>query len=194
MNKLRQAIEEQGVIVSDQILKVDTFLNHTVDPLLMEQIGKDFAEHFKNRGITKVITIESGGIAPALMCAHAMRLPLVFAKKAVPSTMNDPISTTLHSFTKNRDYTLCMERSAVHPDDVLLFVDDFLANGEALKGICRLAGQAGARVEGAAICIEKAWQPGHQAAEELGMDLFVLASIVSMSRENGIVWAKEEAE
>lgn len=192
MNKLCQAIEEQGVIVSDQILKVDTFLNHTIDPFLMEQIGKDFAEHFKNKGLTKVITIESGGIAPALMCAHALRLPLVFAKKAVPSTMNDPLSTTVHSFTKNRDYTLCMEKSAVQQGDALLFVDDFLANGEALKGICRLAEKAGACVEGAAICIEKAWQPGHQTAQELGLDLFVLASIASMSKENGIVWNTQE--
>lgn len=188
MDQLKRVIEQKGKVLSDQMLKVDSFLNHQIDADLMMNMGKEFADHFKNSGITKVMTIESGGIAPALCTAMVLDVPLLFAKKAEPSTMKHPLTTSVHSFTKNKDYKLCVESELLNSSDVVLFIDDFLANGEAFKGICRLVDQAGARMAGAGICIEKAWQNGRQAVLEKGMDYLALASIASMSPETGIVW------
>ncbi len=188
MDQLKETILEKGKILSPSILKVDQFLNHCIDTELMDAIGKRFADCFAGHGITKVITIESGGIAPALMTAVHMGVPLIFAKKAVPSTMTDPVFVTVHSFTKNVDYTLCMERSLIAPGDRVLFIDDFLANGQAFEGIRTLLEQQQAGLAGAGICIEKSWQPGRRIVEEASIPLCTLASIASMSPEEGITW------
>ena len=187
MDLLKRTIEERGKVLSDSVLKTDAFLNHSIDPLLMDAIGAQFARHFSDAGITKVVTIESGGIAPALMTALHLEVPLVFAKKARPITMDAPLTATVHSFTKNRDYELCVEGGLIQPGDKVLFVDDFLANGDAIQGILNLLGQARATLAGAGICIEKSWQKGHAFIADHGIPLHVLASIQSMSKE-GIVW------
>lgn len=191
MELLKSKILSEGKVLSSSILKVDSFLNHLIDPVLMDEMGKSFAEFFKDAGITKVITIESGGIAPAYATALHLNVPLLFAKKTTPSTMKDPLTASVHSFTKNTDYTLCAERAMLNSDDCVLFIDDFLANGQAFLGVCALLEQAGAKLGGVGICIEKAWQPGRSIVSESGVPLCVLASLKSMSPENGIIWDTE---
>ncbi len=193
MELLKRVIEEKGTVLSDQVLKTDSFLNHAIDPRLMDAIGADFARHFADQGITKVITIESG-IAPAYSAALHLGVPLVFVKKAHPATMTSPLTARVHSFTKNREYELCVEQSLIDPGDRLLFIDDFLANGDAFRGICSLAEQAQASLAGAGICVEKAWQNGHALITSLGVPLYVLASIQSMSQDDGIVWASQPSQ
>lgn len=190
MELLKKRIEEDGVVLSPSVLKVDAFLNHGIDVSLMDEIGKEFADTFKDEKITKVMTIESGGIAPAMAAAYHLDVPLIFAKKSEPSTMNHPVYAKVHSFTKNTDYTLCMERNLIEPSDRILFVDDFLANGQAFLGIQSLIEQCQASLAGAGICIEKSWQSGREILNQAQIPVCVLASIKSMSEE-GIVWNEE---
>ena len=128
MKLLQEAIEKRGEIINDFILKVDSFLNHQIDCALMEQIGIEFANYFKDKHFTKIVTIESSGIAPAVFTGLKMNLPVIFLKKSEPSTMKDPVYTEAFSFTKNRKYTLCMERNCLNSEDSVLFIDDFMAN------------------------------------------------------------------
>lgn len=191
MEKLKRAAEEKGTVLSSEVLKTDRFLNHAIDPILMDEIGKEFAGEFKDYDITKVLTIESGGIAPALMTALHLQVPMVFCKKAKPITMCRPLSASVHSFTKNTDYNLCMESDLIEPGDRVLFIDDFLANGDAFTGIRSLVEQAGASLAGTGFCIEKSWQQGRKKAENSGVPCMVLASVQSMS-DKGIVWNPDE--
>lgn len=189
MKLLQEAIEQRGTIINDDILKVDSFLNHQIDCDLMEKIGAEFADYFKDRGITKIVTIESSGIAPAVFAGLKMKLPVIFLKKSEPSTMQDPVYTEAFSFTKNRKYTLCMERSCLNPDDVILFIDDFLANGQAFLSAENLVQQCHARIEGIGIVIEKSFQQGRKLIEEKGYDICSLARIQAM-KEQTILWAE----
>lgn len=190
MNFLQERIEQDGTVLSGHILKVNNFLNHTVDPKLMAAIGKAFADQFKDLHPTKVLTIESGGIAPALMTALELDVPLVYCKKAKPSTMNDPISTEVFSFTKQQTYTMCMERPSMSEEDRILFIDDFLANGQAFKGIEDLVNQTGATLVGCGFCIEKAFQDGRPYILEKGYPLYSLAPIAKLE-EDKITWLEE---
>lgn len=182
MDLLKQAILDQGIIINENILKVDAILNHQIDPLLMDAIAQSFYEYFKEKGITRVITIESSGIAPALLCALKLNVPLTFLKKDVPSTMRQPLTATVTSFTKNKTYTLCADASYIHKTDRVLFIDDFLANGEAFKGAEDLIIQVGATIIGIGIVIDKAFQSGKAYIKEKGYDYHCLASIASMKK------------
>ena len=161
MKLLVDAILDKGKILEGNILKVDTIINHQIDPVLMDQIGEEFYNHFKNKGITKVITVESSGIALAMMCALKLNVPLLFLKKAQPSTMANPLTSEVFSYTKNKQYTLCAERSFIDDNDKLLFIDDFLANGEAFRGVEKIIQQTNAELAGVGILIEKSFQSGH---------------------------------
>lgn len=194
MDLLKKTIEEEGVVLSPSVLKVDGFLNHKIDPILLDEIGKEFAGAFRNLGITKVLTIESGGIVPAFTTALYLNVPVVFAKKAEPSTMRNPKTCRVHSFTKNTDYTICIEQNTIHEGDRVLFIDDFLANGQAYLGIKKLVGDCHARLVASGFCIEKAWQPGHSILKQDGFPFKVLASIRHMSPEEGISWNYDTAE
>lgn len=189
MKLLQEAIEQRGTIINDDILKVDSFLNHQIDCELMEKIGAEFADYFKNRGITKIITIESSGIAPAVFAGLKMKLPVIFLKKSEPSTMKDPVYTEAFSFTKNRKYTLCMERNCLNSNDVVLFIDDFLANGQAFISAENLIHQCHARIEGIGIVIEKSFQKGRKLIEEKEYDIYSLARIQDM-KDNTIIWTE----
>lgn len=192
MEKLKQAILAQGEIVNEQVLKVDAFLNHQVDWKLMKEVAYDIYEHFKEKKINKIVTIETSGIAPALYCAEYFNVPLVFLKKSKPSTMNcDAYCTQVHSFTKNKDYTLSGSTQYLKESDHVLLVDDFLANGEACSGALELLNQAKATVEGIAILIEKAHQKGHQRLKEQGYEVYSLARIDAM--KDGQISFVEEA-
>lgn len=185
MKALVDAILEKGKILEGNILKVDTIINHQIDPVLMNQIGEDFYNHYKDKGITKVVTVESSGIAPAMMCALKLNVPLLFLKKTQPSTMANPLTAEVISYTKNKRYTLCAERSFIDDNDKILFIDDFLANGEAFKGVEAIIGQTNAQLVGVGILIEKSFQAGHDYIVNNGYDLYSLANIVSF--ENGII-------
>lgn len=182
MQMLKDAIINKGKALNEDVLLVDSFLNHQVDVALMQKVGEAFAEYFKNRGITRVITIESSGIAPASFTALAMGLPLVIMKKQTSRIMTgDLLQTTVRSFTKGTSYELTVKKEFLTPGDKVLLIDDFLASGEAAFGMLRLAEDAGIEVSGIGIVIEKAFQAGHQRLVDAGIDVYSLARVKSMS-------------
>lgn len=186
MKLLEDMIIEKGKVVDDNILKVNSFINHQVDSKLMKEIGIEFAEYFKGAGITKVFTIESSGIAPALMASYELDLPMVILKKETSSTLDNKIyQTQVKSFTKNKVYNLTLSKDYISPDDQVLIIDDFLANGEAAKGAIKLIEGAGAHVCGIGIVIEKSFQLGRKQLEDLGYNVYSLARIKSL--KNGKV-------
>ena len=161
MQMLKDAILERGKALNQDILLVDSFLNHQVDVALMKAVGETFAEHFANRGITRVVTIESSGIAPASFTALALGLPLVIMKKQTSRILNgDLLQTTVRSFTKGTEYQLSVKHEFLNADDNILLIDDFLASGEAAFGVITLAEQVGAKISGVGIVIEKSFQSG----------------------------------
>ena len=161
MKILEDMILERGIAVNEDILKVDSFVNHQVDPELMKNIGDEFAEHFKGQGITKVATIESSGIAPALMTALALNVPMLILKKQPSKILNqDLYQTVVTSYTKGTSYELTLSKNFISENDHVLIIDDFLANGEAATGAIRLIRKAHATIAGVGILIEKSFQPG----------------------------------
>ncbi|MGL4847532.1 MAG: xanthine phosphoribosyltransferase [Clostridium sp.] len=182
MKKLQSKILKEGRALSENILKVDSFLNHGVDAKLMEEIGEEFKEYFKDKGITRIFTIESSGIAPTVMTALKMNLPMVTLKKQTSKILNDEVyQTTVHSFTKGLDYELTLSKKYIDKEDKVLIIDDFLANGEAALGAIRLVEEAGARVSGIGIVIEKSFQPGRKLLEDKGYEIYSLARIKRLS-------------
>ena len=180
MQMLKDAILERGKALNQDVLLVDSFLNHQVDVALMEEIGEEFAKYFADRGITRVVTIESSGIAPASFTALALGLPLVIMKKQTSRILKgDLLQTTVRSFTKGTQYELTVKREFLPAGEKILLIDDFLASG----GVIHLAQQAGAEVAGIGIVIEKAFQSGHQRLADEGMDVYSLARIASMSAD-----------
>ena len=152
MKILEEKILSEGIAVNEDILKVDSFVNHQVDPILMQQIGEAFAEHYKDCGVTKVVTIESSGIAPALMTALALNVPMIILKKQPSKVLNDNLfQTVITSFTKGTSYELTLSQQFINENDHVLIVDDFLANGEAATGAIRLLRKAHATIAGVGI-------------------------------------------
>ena len=190
MKLLEERILKDGNVLGENILKVDSFLTHQVDYQLMKEIGKAFANRFKDAGLNKVVTIEASGIAPALYVAEALELPMIFAKKAKNITMNEGILTAeVYSFTKQVTSTVSIAGKFLSPDDRILIIDDFLANGQAAKGLIQIIEQAGARVEAVGIVIEKSFQEGRGLLEKLGYPVVSLARLDRF--ENGQVVFKE---
>ena len=162
------------------ILKVDSFINHQMDPILMKSIAVEFVRRFASTDINKIITIEASGIAPAIMTGYLLELPVVFAKKKKPVTMETMLTTTVYSFTKNRNYDICVSKDFLRKGDHVLFIDDFLANGNAAKGIIDLVNQAGATLAGMGFIIEKAFQHGGEYLRNAGVRVESLAIIDSL--------------
>ena len=161
---------------------MDGFLNHQVDPVLMKNIGEEFASHYKNMGITKVVTIESSGIAPALMTAMALEVPMIILKKQSSKVLNDTLyQTVVTSYTKGNSYELSLVPEYINENDHVLIVDDFLADGEAATGAIRLLRMAHATIAGVGILIEKSFQPGRKKLEEQGFHVYSLVRIASLS-------------
>ena len=184
MKELEEKIKNDGSILSEDILKVDSFVNHQVDPELMLHIGQDFAEHFKERGITKVVTIESSGIAPALMTAQQLGIPLVILKKQPSKILNDNLyQTQVTSYTKGTSYELTLSANYIGEKDHVLIIDDFLANGEAATGAIRLLRKAHATVAGVGILIEKSFQPGREKIKSQGFEVYSLARVNKMQKD-----------
>ena len=184
MKELEEKIKNDGSIISEDILKVDSFVNHQVDPELMLHIGQDFAEHFKGRGITKVVTIESSGIAPALMTAQQLGIPLVILKKQPSKILNDNLyQTQVTSYTKGTSYELTLSANYIGEKDHVLIIDDFLANGEAATGAIRLLRKAHATIAGVGILIEKSFQPGREKIKSQGFEVYSLARVSKMQKD-----------
>ena len=183
MDILKERILQEGKALSETVLKVDSFLNHGVDARLMYDIGTYFKEYYKNHGVTKIFTIESSGIAPTVMTAMQMELPMVTLKKQNSKILNgDVYQTTVHSFTKGAVYELTLSKKFISPDDNILVIDDFLANGEAALGAIRLIEEAGAKVAGVGIVIEKSFQPGRAILDEKGYDVYSLARVSKLGK------------
>ena len=180
MKLLKERILREGKCFPGGILKVDNFINHQMDPMLMREMSKELARRFAEHKINKVITIEASGIAPAIMVGDYLNVPVLFAKKKVPSTMENMLVTKVFSFTKNRSYSVCVSSDYLTKDDRVLFIDDFLANGNAALGIIDLVEQAGAKLEGMGFLIEKGFQSGGEELRGRGIHVESLAIIESL--------------
>ena len=184
MEALRQKIVEDGKNLGNGILKVDSFINHQVDPSLMDACGMEFARRFANIGATKILTAEISGIAPAIMTARHMHLPVVYARKSKPVTMPDQVYLTVApSHTKGRLVELMVSPEYLAGGEKVLIIDDFLASGSTIIGLVRLAQTAGARVVGVGALIEKAFEGGREMLKYLNVPIESLVCITSM--DNG---------
>lgn len=180
MELLKKRIRQDGKCFEGGILKVDSFINHQMDPILMKSIAVEFVRRFAAKPFNKIMTIEASGIAPAIMVGYLMELPVVFAKKKQPKTMENMLTTTIHSFTKDRDYAVCISHDFLKESDRVLFIDDFLANGNAATGALELIAQAGAEIVGMGFVIEKAFQHGGDLLRSRGIQVESLAIIDSL--------------
>ncbi len=193
MKLLEERILKDGDVLGENILKVDSFLTHQVDFELMQEIGKVFADKYKEAGITKVVTIEASGIAPAVYAAQALGVPMIFAKKAKNITMTEGILTAeVYSFTKQVTSQVSIVSRFLSNDDTVLIIDDFLANGQAAKGLLEIIGQAGAKVAGIGIVIEKSFQDGRDLLEKTGVPVTSLARIKAFENDR-VVFAEADA-
>lgn len=178
MELLQKAIQERGTIIGETIVKVDSFLNHEMDTALLYEIGQEFRRQFQHKPVTKIVTIEAGGIAPALMAGLAFNVPVVYAKKQKSLTMKgDVYVESVYSYTKQVHSDVTISKDRLSPEDHVLIIDDFLANGEAAAGLISILNQAGATVAGIGIVIEKSFQRGRSRMEELGIEVVSLARI-----------------
>jgi len=190
---LKQKVEADGVVIDEKILKVDGFLNHQIDARLMHDVGQTFYEQFKDEGITKILTIEASGIAPAIMAAMHFDVPCLFAKKAKPSTLKKGVyQAEIHSFTKNTTSTVVVSDEFLGENDRVLIIDDFLANGDASLGLNEIVKQAMAATVGIGIVVEKSFQPGRERLEEAGLTVSSLCKVASLSG-NKVTFVGDEA-
>ena len=185
MKLLEEKIATEGVSIGTDILKVDMFLNHQLDVNLLDEMGKEFYRLFKDCGATKIVTIESSGIAMAVFAAKYFNLPALFAKKAQHKNVgNDVYCAKCYSFTHGKEYTMNVSKKYLSADDKVLIIDDFMAGGNACNALIEIINQAGAEVVGIGIAIEKGFQPGGQALREKGYNLRSLAIVESMNDGN----------
>ncbi|RFA32468.1 xanthine phosphoribosyltransferase [Virgibacillus dokdonensis] len=192
MERLKQTILAEGKVLSNTVLKVDAFLNHQIDPALMEEIGKEFADRFAAAGITKILTLESSGIAPAVMAGLVLKVPVVFARKRKSLTLTDHLySAQVHSFTKQETNEISISQTFITQDDTVLIIDDFLANGQAVFGLIDILKQAKATIAGIGIVIEKSFQDGGKSIRNAGYRVESLARIAHLSDGN-VTFLEEE--
>lgn len=192
MKLLEDRILKDGHIGADNVLKVDSFLNHQIDVNFVCELGKEFYRLFKDENITKILTIEASGIGIACLAAQYFGVPVVFAKKT--KTINiysDTYNATVHSYTHKRDYDIVVSKEFLSKEDNVLIIDDFLAKGSALTALLMLIEKAGAKTAGAGIVIEKAYQGGGNLVRDMGVRVESLAKIKSISQKDGIVFCKQ---
>lgn len=185
MELLMEKIRNEGIVLNENVLKVDSFINHQMDPFLMKAIGKEFARLFQSENITKVLTIESSGIAPAIMAALELEVPAIFARKRKSLTLTEDLyAAQVYSFTKKESSEITVSRKYINATDNVLIIDDFLANGQAAIGLAKIVGQAEANVSGIGILIEKSFQPGAEDIRSGGYRLESLARIASLKSKS----------
>ena len=193
MKLLEEMIHSKGKVYPGNILKVDSFLNHQIDVNLMDKMGAEFYERYKDEGITRILTIEASGIAVAASAARCFGVPMVFAKKTRSLNLGDDVySSRVSSYTHGVDYDVTVSREYLDSSDTVLLIDDFLAVGNAMKGLMEICDQARAHVAGIGICIEKGFQPGGEDLRMMGMDVMSLAIIESMSEDGTIIFRKQD--
>nr|WP_027416903.1 xanthine phosphoribosyltransferase [Aneurinibacillus terranovensis] len=182
MQLLKERIRLEGIVINEKVLKVDSFLNHQLDPALMMAIGEEFAARFAKEGITRILTIESSGIAAALTTGLKLNVPVVFARKKRSVLMNEEVyHTEVHSFTKNETNQVTVLKKFMPEGETVLLIDDFLANGEAALGLASIVEQSNSKVAGIGIVIEKAFQDGGAKLRKAGYHVESLARISSLS-------------
>ena len=193
MNFLEDRILKDGIVKPGNVLKVDSFLNHQMDVALMDEIGKEFHRRFADKPITKILTIEASGIAIAYAVARCFGVPMVFAKKSKSVNVDGEMYTAeVESFTHKNTNQVIVSKRFLNPEDNVLIVDDFLANGCALKGLISITEMSGAKVAGIGIVIEKGFQQGGEIIRGLGYQLESLAIVESMDAENKTVYFREQ--
>ena len=187
MQELEERIQSEGTVKAGNVLKVDAFLNHQCDVRLFDRMGSAWAAHFAGKHITMILTIEASGIGIACVAAqHFGNVPVVFAKKAQSINLDgDQYTTTVYSFTKQKEFPVIVAKKYLNAGDHVLLIDDFLANGKALRGLIDLCEAAGATVEGIGIAVEKGFQGGGDALRAEGYDVDSLAIVESMNPETG---------
>lgn len=188
MNFLEERIVKDGIVKEGNILKVDSFLNHQMDTQLFRQMGEEFKKRFDGKPINKILTIEASGIGIACVVAMSFNVPVVFAKKSKSVNIDgDMFVTEVESFTHKNKNQVIVSKKFLSPDDHVLIIDDFLANGCALQGLISICNDAGASVEGIGIAIEKGFQPGGQVIRNLGYQLESLAIVDGMDASTGSI-------
>ena len=193
MNFLEERILKDGIVKPNNVLKVDSFLNHQMDISLMEEIGQEFHRRFGDKKITKVLTIEASGIGIACFVAKTFGVPMVFAKKSHSINIDNEVYVAeVESFTHKNKNNVIVSKKFLNQDDHVLIIDDFLANGCALQGLMAIVKSAGASVEGIGIVIEKGFQIGGQVIRNLGVRLESLAIIDAMDAETGTITFREQ--
>lgn len=187
MDLLKARIMQDGRVIGNNIVKVDAFLNHQIDINLMQAIGESFYNYFKDKQITKILTVEASGIAIATMTAMHFKVPMVFAKKAQSVNLDGAVYTSkVYSFTKKKSYDVIVEKKFLNGDDRILIIDDFLAEGNACLGLIDIIEQSKAQIVGVGIAIEKGFQKGGAEIRKMGYDLHSLAIVDAMSEKDGI--------
>lgn len=185
MKLLEDKIRNEGTAIGSDILKVDMFLNHQIDPMLIDEMGKEFYRLFKDCGATKVVTVESSGISIAVAAARYFGIPALFAKKATHKNVGDDLySAKCYSFTHGKEYNMNISKKYLSSNDKVLIIDDFMAGGNACNALIDIMNQAGAEVVGIGIAIEKGFQPGGKMFREKGYKVRSLAIVESMSDGN----------
>jgi len=182
MKVLEERIRQEGLILSDKVLKVDSFLNHQVDTELALEIGREFGRVFADRPVTKVLTVEASGIQFAMATGIALGVPFVYAKKKKAVTLTEQVySAPVHSFTRGETFQISVSQKYLSPQDKVLIVDDFLATGAALVGLVDIVRESGAELVGVGCVIEKSFQEGRGLLEQMGVRVHSLARIGSMA-------------
>lgn len=181
MKALKERILAEGKVIGESILKVDSFLNHQIDPEFTLELGREIARRFADAGVTRILTVEASGIAVAMAVGLALKVPVVFAKKKKASTQNEGFySSEIYSFTRQESVGIFVSDKFLGPGDTVLLVDDFLAHGEALRGLVDIVRQSGAGLAGAGIVIEKVFQRGGERLRREGVRIETLAAIAGM--------------
>ena len=193
MNFLEERIAKDGIVKEGNILKVDSFLNHQMDIDLFNQMGDEFKRRFEGKPINKILTIEASGIGIACIVANHFHVPVVFAKKSQSLNIDgDVYAAEVESFTHKRKNQVIVSKKFLSPEDHVLIIDDFLANGCALQGLLSIVAQAGGTVEGIGIAVEKGFQQGGRIIRNLGYQLESLAIVESMDAEHGTIQFREQ--
>lgn len=185
MEIIEQEIQKRGKVLPGNVLKVNSFLNHQLDPYLLNIMVGEWTKLFKNDNITKIVTIEASGIALAILTGLKLNVPVVFAKKSNSKNIGDVYKSKIHSYTRDQDFDIQIEKQFIYKDDIVLIIDDFLANGSATLGMIDIINQAGAKLAGVGIAIEKGFQNGGEILRDKGVRVESLAIISSMDEKTG---------
>lgn len=185
MEIIEQEIQKRGKVLPGNVLKVNSFLNHQLDPYLLNIMAGEWTKLFKNDNITKIVTIEASGIALAILTGLKLNVPVVFAKKSNSKNIGDVYKSKIHSYTRDQDFDIQIEKQFIYKDDIVLIIDDFLANGSATLGMIDIINQAGAKLAGVGIAIEKGFQNGGEILRDKGIRVESLAIISSMDEKTG---------